>query len=56
MQDGERVQGTLAMPFDDGTLLVTDKGEPRRLAMANVVWVDPLKLDAAREIPGAQAA
>lgn len=48
LEDGERVQGTLAMPFDDGTLLVTDGGESRRLEMANIAWVDPLKLDDAR--------
>lgn len=45
---GERVQGTLAMPFDDGTLLVSDEGEQRRLAMNQIVWVDPLKLDEIR--------
>jgi putative salt-induced outer membrane protein YdiY len=48
MEDGERVQGTLAMPFDDGTLLVTDGGESRRLEMASIAWVDPLKLDERR--------
>lgn len=45
LADGERVQGTLAMPFDDGTLLVTDAGDSRRLAMIDIVWIDPLKLD-----------
>jgi Protein of unknown function, DUF481 len=45
MVDGKRVQGTLAMPFDDGTLMVTDEGESRRLAMINIAWIDPLKLD-----------
>lgn len=48
MQDGSRVQGTLAMPFDDGTLLVTEGEDTRRVEMASVVWVDPLKLDQAR--------
>lgn len=45
LEDGERVQGTLAMPFDDGTLLVSDGGTSRRLAMARIAWIDPLKLD-----------
>jgi hypothetical protein len=48
LEDGERVQGTLAMPFDDGTLLVTDGDESRRLEMARIAWVDPLKLDERR--------
>jgi putative salt-induced outer membrane protein YdiY len=48
MQDGSRVQGKLAMPFDDGTLLVTEGEDSRRLEMASVVWVDPLKLDRSR--------
>jgi hypothetical protein len=48
MQDGERVQGTLAMPFDDGTLMVTTEDESRRLQMANIVWIDPLRLDEER--------
>jgi hypothetical protein len=33
------------MPFDDGTLLVTGESESRRIEMANIVWIDPLKLD-----------
>lgn len=48
LESGERVQGTLAMPFDDGTLLVNDGDASRRLEMARIAWVDPLKLDAAR--------
>jgi hypothetical protein len=48
MMDGSRVQGVLAMPFDDGTLLVNADGEPRRLAMDQIVWIDPLKLDEVR--------
>jgi len=48
LEDGERVEGTLAMPYDDGTLLVSRGEESRRLEMASVVWVDPLKLDQAR--------
>ncbi len=48
LQDGERVEGTLTMPMADGTLVVTSDGQPRRLTMAQVVWVDPLKLDEAR--------
>jgi putative salt-induced outer membrane protein YdiY len=48
LQDGERVQGTLAMPFDDGTLLVTNGDATHRLEMARIVWVDPLKLDQSR--------
>lgn len=45
LADGERVQGTLTMPFDDGTLLVTGEEDSRRLAMIDIVWLDPLKLD-----------
>lgn len=48
MQDGERIQGTLAMPFDDGTLVVSQSEDSRRLPMAGIVWIDPLKLDANR--------
>ncbi|MCC7258012.1 MAG: DUF481 domain-containing protein [Gammaproteobacteria bacterium] len=48
MQDGERVEGTLAMPFDDGTLLVSRGDETRRIEMTSIVWLDPLKLDAVR--------
>jgi hypothetical protein len=48
LEDGERVQGTLAMPFNDGTLLVTDGNKSRRLEMAVIAWVDPLKLDERR--------
>ncbi|GMW05206.1 MAG: DUF481 domain-containing protein [Gammaproteobacteria bacterium] len=47
LASGKRVRGTLAMPFNDGTLLLNDGDEARRLAMADIVWVDPLKLDAA---------
>lgn len=43
LQDGERVEGTLAMPFDDGTLLVSRGEDTRRLEMSRIVWVDPLK-------------
>ncbi|MCL4779624.1 MAG: DUF481 domain-containing protein [Gammaproteobacteria bacterium] len=46
--DGERVQGTLATPGDDGTLVVIDRDEPRRLDMGQVAWIDPLKLDIER--------
>lgn len=46
LEDGSRVQGTLAMPFDDGTLVMTDGDDSRRLAMNGIVWLDPLKLDA----------
>lgn len=45
LADGKRVQGTLTMPFDDGTLLVTEEEESRRLAMIDIVWLDPLKFD-----------
>jgi putative salt-induced outer membrane protein YdiY len=46
--DGERVQGTLATQGDDGTLVVIDRDEPRRLDMGQVAWIDPLKLDIER--------
>jgi hypothetical protein len=45
MQDGERIRGTLAMPFDDGTLLITEDDNARRVPMTQIVWIDPLKLD-----------
>lgn len=44
LQSGERVQGTLAMPYDDGTLLVAEGDSTRRLAMSDIVWLDPLRL------------
>lgn len=46
--DGERVQGTLATPGNDGTLVVVDRDEPRQLDMEQVAWIDPLKLDIER--------
>lgn len=45
LEDGERIRGTLAMPYDDGTLLVSEAEESRRITMQQVVWLDPLKLD-----------
>jgi putative salt-induced outer membrane protein YdiY len=48
MADGARCPGTLTMPMADGTLVVTNDGEARRLSMNDVVWIDPLKLDEAR--------
>jgi putative salt-induced outer membrane protein YdiY len=48
MADGARFPGTLTMPMADGTLVVTNDGEARRLSMNDVVWIDPLKLDEAR--------
>jgi putative salt-induced outer membrane protein YdiY len=48
MGSGERVDGSLAMPFDDGTILITRDGQSRRLAMSDIVWLDPLKLDEVR--------
>ncbi len=47
-QDGSRLQGTLAEADTDGKLLLRDgngAGEDRQVAMASVVWLDPLKLD-----------
>lgn len=46
--DGERVQGTLTAPGDDGMLVVVDRDEPRQLDMGQVAWIDPLKLDIER--------
>jgi putative salt-induced outer membrane protein YdiY len=46
LEDGTRVNGTLAEAAGDHELLVRDDDGSRALDMATVVWMDPLKLDA----------
>jgi hypothetical protein len=46
LEDGTRVDGTLAESAGDHALLVGGENGARELDMATVVWMDPLKLDA----------
>mgnify|MGYP000883632685 CR=1 FL=1 len=48
MEDGSRVEGSLAATQADGQLQVSHEGSEQLVDMAAVVWLDPLKLDAAR--------
>jgi putative salt-induced outer membrane protein YdiY len=52
MEDGSRLEGSLAETDADGQLLLrnkdTDTGKEQRVAMTAVVWLDPLKLDSVR--------
>jgi putative salt-induced outer membrane protein YdiY len=49
LQDGSRLQGTLAAPDVDGKLRLrtgdSATGEYQLISMTQVVWLDPLKLD-----------
>jgi putative salt-induced outer membrane protein YdiY len=48
LQDGERIEGTLTTPTDDGLLMVSQEAGTRGLEMAGIVWIDPLKLGESR--------
>jgi putative salt-induced outer membrane protein YdiY len=52
LQDGSRLEGTLAETDAEGQLLLhdkdTDTGKEQVVAMTAVVWLDPLKLDSLR--------
>lgn len=47
-ENGERIEGALAMPEDEGILIVNNGVETLRLEMAEIVWMDPLKLSESR--------
>lgn len=47
LQDGTRLDGTLASSADEHSLLLEHEGASQAVDMAAVIWLDPLKLDAA---------
>jgi len=48
LQDGSRLQGTLAETDADGKILLQDASGERLLDMRDVVWIDPLQLNSRR--------
>jgi hypothetical protein len=48
LQDGSRLQGSLADTSSEGKLLLRGESSERLLDIQDVVWIDPLKLDAER--------
>lgn len=46
LEDGSRLEGSLAATDAESKLLLDNKGNEQLLEMQKVVWLDPLKLDA----------